>query len=92
MSDGARANYVTREVIMKLLSDEEVSKVSNVETATTLDVGAEYLDLEQLDLGIQKVSTTTKLVMGHVLPRRSVGGETWSEILGVMSGERAIRR
>ncbi len=41
-----RSEYITRESILKLLSDEEIARISTAETAKALAVGAEYVDLE----------------------------------------------
>ncbi len=54
MTDAKRAEQATREAILELLSDEETARVSTAETATALTEGAEYVDLEQLDRGVQR--------------------------------------
>ena len=80
MKDEVRAEYVTRDSILKLLSDEEVARVSTAETAPELASGDEYLDLEQLEHGVlcaQGVTTP----MGRVLPRKAVHQNTWTKIL-----------
>ena len=75
MTDAKRAEHVTRDAILKLLSDEEIAKVS------TAEEGAEYLDLEHLDQGVQRAQSSAKVTMGDVLPRSAVRDETWSKIL-----------
>ena len=75
-----RAEYATRDSIMKLLSDGEVGSISNAETNTHLSNGDEYLDLEQLDQGVQR-ATATKTPMGPVLSRKAVREKTWSKIV-----------
>jgi hypothetical protein len=88
MSDAERREQVTRDSILKLLSDEENGRVSTAETAPRLTEGAEYLDLEHLDQGIQRArAATAKSTMGHVLPRRGVSEETWHKILAQLAGE-----
>ena len=81
MTHKARGELVARETILKLLSDEETGRVSTAETAGKLPDGAEYLDLEHIDIGIQRATATTKVTMGHVLPRRAVSAGTWTKIL-----------
>ena len=82
MSDAERKEQVTRDSILKLLSDEENARVSTAEAAPRLTEGAEYLDLEHLDRGVQRASATTaKTTMGRVLPRSAVSEETWRKIL-----------
>jgi hypothetical protein len=52
MKENQRTNYVLRQGIMNLLSDEEAASISVAETAERLFEGDEYVDLNQLDLGI----------------------------------------
>jgi hypothetical protein len=84
----AKGAEVARDNILKVLSDEEVAKVSIAETAAGLTEGAEYLDLEHLDQGVQRAKAATKLTMGHVLPRSAVSDETWSKILAQLAATR----
>ena len=56
MSDAERREQVTRDAILKLLSDEDNGRVSTAEAAPRLTEGAEYLDLERLDRGVQRAS------------------------------------
>ena len=81
MTDAKRAEHVTRDAILKLLSDEEIAKVSTAEAASKLTEGVEYLDLEHLDQGVQRAQSSAKVTMGDVLPRSAVRDETWSKIL-----------
>lgn len=81
MANAERAEYVTRDTILKLLSNEEIAKVSMAEAASGLTSGAEYLDLEHLDQGVLCAVSETKVAIGHALPRSAVSGETWSKIL-----------
>lgn len=81
MTDAKRAEQVARDNILKLLSNEEIAKVSTAEAASGLTEGGEYLDLEHLDQGVQRAKASTKVTMGHALPRSAVCGETWSKIL-----------
>jgi uncharacterized membrane protein len=76
----SRQDYITRESVLKLLSDDEVAKVSNAESARTLNDGEEYLDLEQLLLGVQQAHGVPT-DMGRVLPRKALHPGTWDSIL-----------
>ena len=88
MSDAERREQVTRDSILKLLSDEENARVSTAETASGLIEGEEYLDLEDLDQGVQRAkASTAKAKMGHVLPRSAVSEETWGKILVQLTDE-----
>ena len=81
MTHVTRTEFVARDTILKLLSNEETAKVSSAEAASGLADGAEYLDLEHIDQGIQRANASTKVVMGHVVPRQAVSDATWSKIL-----------
>ncbi len=81
MSQSDRAEHVTREAILELLSDDEIAKVSTAETAVGLTVGSEYLDLEHLDRGIHRANAASKLAMGQILPRAAIHPETWAKVL-----------
>jgi hypothetical protein len=81
MKNDTHADHTTRESILMLLSDDEVASVSAVEATARLLDGEEYLDLENLDQGVQNALVTATAPMGHVLPRRSVREKTWGDIL-----------
>ena len=80
MKSDMRSENIARESVLKLLSDDEVASVSTAETATRLLDGEEYLDLEELERGVQQARKAGP-AMGHVLPRRAVHKDTWSKIL-----------
>jgi hypothetical protein len=75
-----RSQYVTRESVLMLLSDDEVAAVATAETATRLPEGDEYLDMEQLGQGVQR-SHHKHTPVGRMLPRKSVHENTWNKIL-----------
>lgn len=81
MSEAKYEAQVSRDAILNLLTDVEVARVSNAEGARALSDGAEYLDLEHLDRGVQKAKADTRMEMGHVLPRSAVSTETWKKII-----------
>jgi hypothetical protein len=87
-ADAKRTEYVTRETVLKLLSDNEIAKVSMVEATPRLTEGDEYLDLEQLDRGVQRAPWTTPAI-GRVLPRKSVDAPTWNKILAQLAARHA---
>jgi hypothetical protein len=85
MNSHKRIDYLTRDGVLKLLSDDEAASVSNAESAEKLSEGDEYLDLEHLDEGVQKADGLI-VIMGRVLPRKAVRETTWSKILAVVDG------
>jgi hypothetical protein len=72
--------YLTRDSLLKLLSDAEIGSVSTAETATRLADGDEYLDLEHLARGVQRAPRVAA-TMGQLLPRKAVRDATWNAIL-----------
>jgi len=80
MNDHKRSDYLTRDRVLKTLSDDENASVCTAETAERLDDGDEYLDLEQLDRGVRRAPKETT-PMGRVLPRKAVHEGTWRKIL-----------
>lgn len=84
MTTTERAEYVTRETIMQLLSDDEIAKVSTAEAASALKDGTQYLDLEHLDQGVQRATAGTKVGVGHALPQSAVSSDTWGKIVGLL--------
>lgn len=81
MTTPARADYVSRDTILRLLSDAETAEVSTAETASGLSEGDEYIDLEHLDQGVRRSDPDAKVIMGHVVPRSAVSAATWARIL-----------
>jgi len=80
MKTEKRKDYITRETILKLLSDDEVAKVATAETATRLADGDEFIDLEHFERGVERAPQTTT-PMGRVLPRKAVPASTWDKIV-----------
>jgi hypothetical protein len=79
MNTDSKAEHVTRENILMLLSDDEVASVSTAETMVRPLDGEEYLDLEDLEQGVRSALGTAPK-MGRLLLRRSVHKDTWAKI------------
>jgi hypothetical protein len=84
MKNNHRTENVTRESILKLLSDDEVASVCTAETAPKLAPGDEYVDLEQLARGVQTAPGTGP-AMDTILPRKAVHEKSWSKILTALA-------
>ena len=80
MKNDNRSQYITRDGLLKLLSDDEIAKVTTAETAVHLADGDEFIDLENFNLGVQRVPSS-QTAMGRVLPRKAVHADTWKKIL-----------
>ena len=86
MDNQKRTDYLTREGVMRLLSDDELAKVSNVESSARLAGGEEYLDLEQLSLGVLRANGAPEMLpMERLLPRKTIGETTWATVLGYLA-------
>ncbi len=85
MSTSARDELSARNSIMMLLSDEETARVTTAEAGPSLVEGSEFLDLEHLERGIQRVSGAATPEMADVIPRSAVGNDTWSRIVTHLS-------
>src|ERR1017187_8258835 len=79
MNANAKAEHVTRENILMLLSDDEVASVSTAESMVRPLDGEEYLDLEDLEQGVRSALGTMPR-MGNMLLRRYVPKDTWAKI------------
>lgn len=75
-----RTGYDTRAGIFKLLSDDEATIVHTANTAARLSDGAQFLDLESLDQGVQRARGTTA-PLGRLIARTAVREMTWNRIL-----------
>ena len=71
---------MTRDDILNLLSEGEVASVDTANAKAQLGNGDEYLDLQELQQGVQraKIGATP---MGQVLPRKAIYEDTWRRIL-----------
>jgi hypothetical protein len=75
------SRYVTRDAVLKLLTDEEIARVATLEDAESLRVGEEYLDLLHVERGVLRVELGSPPDMGHVLPRSALSDESWARLL-----------
>jgi hypothetical protein len=74
---------ITRDSVLKQLSDAEIASVSTAETADRLLDGEEYLDLQQLGRGVQR-AVGADANMGRVLPKKAIHEATWSRVLSIV--------
>lgn len=81
MSHQEKIDYESRDQILKLLSDDEVARVSSAEAEARLGDGDEYIDLAAPNNGVRRVHSAMQLTMGKVLPRSAVSAETWAKDL-----------
>jgi hypothetical protein len=70
---------VTRDHILKILSDEELARVGLTQTAAELVLGDEFIDLTQLGMGVQRAGESHP--MQDVLSRKAVHEHTWRKVV-----------
>ncbi len=80
MNHATKGEYETRDQILKLLSDEEIARVSAAEGEARLVDGDEYIDLGAPHNGVRRVHGAMQQTMGKVLPRSAVSPKTWAQI------------
>jgi CBS domain-containing protein len=81
----AVAKLKQRDVVIGLLTDAEVAKVSGAEQADRLVEGDEYVDLTNLDAGVRQMHATAAVEPGHVLPRSAVSDASWAKIVRIVA-------
>jgi hypothetical protein len=91
MNTDQRNALVTRDAILKLLSDQETESVSTAETQAILATGDEYLDLEHLEQGVRKAAGAP-VPMSRILARKAVHQDTWKNIMNLLSPKHASAR
>jgi hypothetical protein len=81
MSANSKTSLLTRDAILGLLTDAEVAKVSTAEDAVTLIEGDHYVDLLDLEAGIQEVQATPRTAPRQALPQSAVSDASWQKIV-----------
>jgi hypothetical protein len=69
-----------REIIFQLLSNSEVDTISSAATKARLGNGDEYIDLQELELGVQRIRGTARPA-GDVLVRKAIYEDTWRKVV-----------
>jgi hypothetical protein len=85
MESNNKKEYITRQEILDMLSDEEVTKVAIEEEPSHFFEGDEYIDLENLEKGVQKFSAALKKNSNNILAHGAVSDETWGKIIEKLS-------
>jgi len=71
--------FISRDNILKILNDEEAARVRLGSTAAQLANGDEFIDLTQIELGVQRAGQSNALE--DVLARKAVHENTWRKIV-----------
>jgi hypothetical protein len=78
-----------RDGIIKLLSDDDVAKVSTAEASPRFTEGDEYIDLEHLSLGVRLVHSPIGS-LEHLIPKKAVNDITWTQILALLASTKEL--
>ncbi len=87
-TEANKTEYLTRDAIMKLLSDDEIARVSARESGPTLVAGDEYVNLMELTMGVRRMETDTDIRMSEIVPRSAVAAATWTKICAHLEANR----
>lgn len=80
MNDDRRLRVPTHDIVLALLSEHELARVNAGQLAAQLSELDEYLDLDQLELGVRRGLVPARPVC-RLLPRKTVHEATWANIL-----------
>jgi len=71
-----------RDAILNALTDAENAKVSTAEGRQNLKSDDSFVDLENLDKGVQQGKAGN--AVGHVIPKSAVSVDTWNKIVALL--------
>jgi hypothetical protein len=86
MNDAGRVP--TADLIIALLSDDEIANVNKHAAAAGHSDVDEYLDLEQVEQGVRRGLGPPRPIC-RVLPRRAVREATWARIIAWLGAGKA---
>jgi hypothetical protein len=75
--------------LLELLSEGERASLEAADSKTHLRRGDEYLDLEQLQRGVQRADGNST-TMGTRLPRKAIHEDTWRRVLRLLETARLV--
>jgi hypothetical protein len=81
----ARSEMTAKSAVLKLLSDDEIAKLSQQEGGPMLAEGEEYIHLENIHGGVRRIQEKHPVKMGEILPRGAVREATWSAICALVA-------
>ena len=77
MNHTRQSDSEMRDSVLRLLSEDEVARVSAEGGVARLADGDEYIDMATPENGVRCVHGALQRTMGQVLPRSTVSVETW---------------
>ncbi len=91
MNVNPQTELLIRDKILRLLSDDEIVRVSTAETSH-LRAGDEYVDLEALHKGVRRARGDAFAPLGRILPRKALHPSAWRAIESLVSAYRDLVR
>jgi len=80
--------FPTADVIIALLSDDEIASVNKHAAAADHSDVDEYVDLEQVEQGVRRGLGPPRPIC-RVVPRKAVHDSTWTKIVACLGADRA---
>lgn len=80
MTNSEQSPEAVRDAILQLLSAHELAGIGSSATKARLANGDEYLDLQQLHLGVQRVRGSAR-PEGDLVIRKVIYEDTWRRVL-----------
>lgn len=81
MKHEKHSQRLTRDTIMKLLSDDEAAEVNSGNGPVLLSGGDEYIDLDELKGGVRRALSETTRPARQVVAKSGVKDESWKKIV-----------
>ena len=85
MKHAKHSQRLTRDTILKLLSDDEAAAVNSASGATLLSGGDEYIDLDELKGGVRRALAATTRISQQVIAKNGVHQDSWNKILAELA-------
>ena len=79
---------VTRDSLLNILNAEELARAGTRQTAASLTRGDEFIDLAQIDRGVQRAGDAHPAE--DVLPRKAVHEHTWLKIVANLNARKSM--
>lgn len=81
MKNKKQSEAVMRDHLLGILSAEESARVANAGLPVKLLEGDEFIDLMEIDRGVQRAGATNRNPVGETLARKAVHENTWLKIV-----------
>jgi hypothetical protein len=80
--------YQVRRQVVELLSEAEAARLEKVLAAGVLQDDEEYIEVDHVSLGVQRVRPGMLLGRSRLILRRALDAHTWSQLVTLLDGVR----